>query len=275
MSFVTIVVPCYNEAGRLRSSEYRRFLGANPARLLFVNDGSTDRTLAVLEELRVQFPDKVAILDLPQNQGKAGAVRQGILHAASEAGVGFVGFMDADLSTPLEETRYFLRVFRQPEIEFVFGSRISRIGARIERFHYRHYFGRIIASAISMYLRLPIYDSQCGAKFFRPGLAMTVFREPFVSKWLFDVEIFKRIAYTGRVVEDCSLELPLRTWIEKGQSKLGMRDLSRIPLEFWKIMRRYRHYHRTAVTGAASAVAAAAPIIPGVTDSSTPPSSRN
>jgi glycosyltransferase involved in cell wall biosynthesis len=244
MSFVTIVVPCFNEAGRLRSSEYRRFLAAAPVHLLFVNDGSTDRTLPVLEALRDQFPEKVSVLDLAKNGGKANAVRLGILQAVGAGTVGFVGFMDADLSTPLEETRYFLRTFQQPEIEFVFGSRISRIGAQIQRFRYRHYFGRVVASAISIYLGLPVYDSQCGAKFFRPGLAKMVFNEPFVSKWLFDIEIFRRIERSGRIVDRCSIELPLHSWIEKGKSKLGIKDLLRLPVEFSRIIYAYRSVPR-------------------------------
>lgn len=244
MAFVTIVIPCYNEAGRLRSSEYRRYLTASPARLLFVNDGSNDKTLAVLEDLREEFPGQVTVLHLPQNGGKANAVRLGILQAAYAPEAGFVGFMDADLSTPLEETRYFLQNFRQPEIEFVFGSRIARIGAHIQRFRYRHYLGRVVASAISMYLGIPVYDSQCGAKFFRPGLARLIFLDPFVSKWLFDVEIFKRIERSGRVIQACSMELPLHTWIEKGQSKLGLLDLLRLPIEFSRIILSYRPIRR-------------------------------
>lgn len=240
MKQATIVIPCYNEAHRLPEQEYRKFIFNNPGMdIIFVNDGSTDKTFAVLDRLRSEFPSQILIVHLDKNAGKAEAVRRGMLASDILDKRAIIGFMDADLSTPFEEITYFLNEFRNPRIHFVFGSRFSRIGAQIIRFHHRHYFGRIVATLISLYLRLPIYDSQCGAKFFHIGFARKLFMEPFVSRWLFDVELFKRISLLGLHVDECALELPLHTWIEKGGSKISFGDYWRLPNEFFKILRHY------------------------------------
>lgn len=240
MQQTTIVIPCYNEGNRLPCQEYRKFLFDSPSiDVIFVNDGSTDDTLVVLEQLKTEFPAQIRIVNLNSNAGKAEAVRRGILLTEKFEYRDIIGFMDADLSTPFDEIRYFLDEFRNPRIRFVFGSRFSRIGARITRFHHRHYLGRIVATLVSLYLKIPIYDSQCGAKFFRAGFAGKLFKDPFVSRWLFDVELFKRIARLGLQVADCSMELPLHTWIEKGGSKISLRDYWRLPIEFFRIFRHY------------------------------------
>ena len=242
---VAIVIPCYNEASRINQEAFRAFLATQPFNIIFVNDGSKDDTLSVLKNIQAEFPTQVHIINLEQNRGKAEAVRRGVLKVACIGNYDIVGFMDADLSTPFRELKYFIEAFEDEHKPFVFGSRISRIGARIKRYSYRHYLGRVIATAISIYLHIPIYDSQCGAKFFYPDFAKRVFREPFVSRWLFDVEIFRRIALDGLDVETCALELPLHTWIEQGDSKLGLKDILRLPFEFYRI---FRHYSRKVMS---------------------------
>jgi len=244
MSIVTIIIPCYNEEKRLPLQEYKRYLSSSNINFIFVDDGSTDQTMTLLRELEEEYPLQVHVLHLHVNVGKAEAVRTGVLKAQYIDNTDLIGFMDADLATPFEEIGYFVDAFEANTISFAFGSRISRIGANVKRHHYRHYFGRIIATAISTYLKIPIYDSQCGAKFFHADFANQIFLEPFVSRWLFDVEIFKRIALMNINVEQCALELPLHTWIEKGGSKIRLKDFIRMPLEFYKIIRHYNKKYR-------------------------------
>ncbi len=163
-----LVVPCYNEAVRFDVDTFVAFVRSHPGvRLIFVNDGSRDETLAVLQRTQALAPDRVEVIDLHANVGKAEAVRRGMLSALT-GDVEYVGFWDADLATPLEEFSAFVeRLDRHPALAMVFGSRVRLLGRVIERNAGRHYSGRVFATAASLVLNLPVYDTQCGAKLFR------------------------------------------------------------------------------------------------------------
>src|SRR3712207_417180 len=127
-----IVVPCYNEARRLRVDEFHTFLATSgpDVTLLFVDDGSKDRTLEVLEGIRAAHADGVEVLRMPRNSGKAEAVRTGIKHCF-DRGFALAGFWDADLATPLWEIPEFLKVLEErPELDMIFGSRVKLLGRK-------------------------------------------------------------------------------------------------------------------------------------------------
>lgn len=226
-----LVVPCYNEAARLDQAKFRAFATDCPGvRFLFVNDGSTDDTSDVLRQLSESNPKSFQVHELPENSGKAEAVRLGVLRAF-ELKPGYVGFWDADLSTPLSEIDSMLSVFHEcPKIEMVFGSRVKLLGRNVRRKAYRHYLGRIFATVVSWALGLAIYDTQCGAKIFRTNESLEkLFQEPFLSKWIFDVEIIARVIRARREagltpVEEIIYELPLTSWHDVEGSKIRLRD---------------------------------------------------
>ena len=157
----TIVVPCYNEEARLRADKFLRFVRSAPGtRLLFVNDGSTDGTLALLRGLQRRLPRQIEVLDLPRNVGKAEAVRAGMLLGCS-AGSAFVGFWDCDLATPLEHVGLFRSVFEEHAgVDMVFGARVGLLGRHIKRTMKRHYLGRVFATLASLSLGMPIYGRE-------------------------------------------------------------------------------------------------------------------
>ncbi len=243
-----VVVPCYNEAARLRADAFAAFLDhphSAATHLLFVNDGSRDATLAVLQSLHARFPTRTAILDQPVNRGKAEAVRAGMLHALAQPGCTLTGFWDADLATPLAQIPDLAAVLaQQPHLAMVFGARVRLLGRDIHRQPLRHYLGRCFATAASKVLRLPIYDTQCGAKLFRatPQLR-AVLAEPFQSRWIFDVEILARFMdlhrATPNLMRTLIYEYPLPSWRDVAGSKVHPLDFFRAFGELLHIRRRY------------------------------------
>ena len=238
-----LVVPCFNEEHRLPVAELRSYRTEGlRLEICFVNDGSTDGTLRLLESLRDEDPARFSVVNLERNSGKAEAVRQGIV-AAMERRPDFVGFWDADLATPLTELPGFMDVFAaHPEIEMVFAARVRLLGRSISRNPSRHYFGRVGATLISSSLGLAVYDTQCGAKLFRVSDAMReIFARPFLSRWIFDVEIIARLVQQrGR--DDAAgaiYELPIREWHDVKGSKVKSTDFVRALKDLWKIHRAY------------------------------------
>ena len=239
---IVIVIPCYNEARRLEPAPFVSFLADNPdLTFLFVDDGSTDESLEKLQEISNLAGPSSEVLRLDENVGKAEAVRRGVLSALAGK-PSHIGYWDGDLATPLAEIPMFVELCADDSRKMIFGSRIQRLGAEINRHWYRHYPGRLIAFWINVILKLPIHDTQCGAKLIEAGLARQIFADPFISPWLFDVELFARIiALVGRQQASRMIyEVPLRHWNDVGNSKITLGYLPRIPVELMKIYRRYR-----------------------------------
>jgi glycosyltransferase involved in cell wall biosynthesis len=247
MASAIIVVPCYNEGHRLDVATFRAFAaGPHVITFLFVNDGSTDNTRGVIESLTASEPDRFRVLNLQRNCGKAEAVRQGVLESLT-AKVDYVGFWDADLATPLSTIREFIEVAdARPDLEVIIGSRVKLLGRDIERRPARHYSGRVFATAASVILGLPVYDTQCGAKLFRCSSTFpSLFDRRFVSRWVFDVEILARLIEARRrsslpQPEHVVYESPLRQWHDVPGSKVRWIDFARSAWDLLRIRARYR-----------------------------------
>ena len=238
-----LIIPCYNEERRLPVDELRAFtLPGMRIELFLVNDGSRDGTLRLIESLQKEDPQKFSVLNLERNSGKAEAVRRGIL-AAIERKPDLVGFWDADLATPLSELTDFLEIFAtRPEIEMVFAARVRLLGRSISRNPGRHYFGRVGATLISSSLGLAVYDTQCGAKLFRTSDTIReLLAKPFISRWIFDVEIIARfVQQRGRDAAARAIyELPIMVWRDVKGSKVKSTDFGRALKDLWKIHRAY------------------------------------
>ena len=237
-----IVIPCYNEAAWLKKAEFTAFLHqTTDIDLCFVNDGSKDDSEAALRSLVAIMPERMNLVSYPDNQGKAEAVRRGMLYVAGLNIYDAVAFADADLATPLEEIKRLIDIFmREKQTVLVMGSRIERMGIVIQRKLYRHFTGRIFAGIVSLMFHLNAYDTQCGAKVFASGIIQEAFAEPFLSHWLFDIEILLRLRNSHDDYNSIIHEIPLDVWVEQGDSKIRFSHLLKMPMQLAKIYFRYR-----------------------------------
>lgn len=232
-----IVIPCFNEAERFKTADFLNFIGeVEDVDLCFVNDGSKDNTLEKLTALRQRNAERIKIVSYPDNRGKAGAVREGFLQMENSGEYQWLAFADADLATPLSEILRLINIARWDEsIMIVMGSRLERMGGVIKRKFYRHFTGRIFAGVISLLFRLKAYDTQCGAKVFHADIVNAVFGQPFLSHWLFDVEILLRLRKLRPDYNRIVQEIPLDIWEEQGHSKIRFSHLLKMPFQLWKI----------------------------------------
>ena len=237
-----VVVPCHNEAERLNADAFDAFAAANPhVTFLLVDDGSTDGTLAVLSALAARRAASFEVLALTPNRGKGEAVRAGLRQALS-ATCDAVGYWDADLATPLDAFPQFHDLLRdRPDVEIAMGARVKLLGRDVDRPWNRHVFGRVAATAASSILRLPVYDTQCGAKLLRKTDTLKlILKRPFLSRWAFDVELLKRwLVAHGNLeegeVERRIVEIPLHSWHDVRGSKVTAADMAKAPLDLARI----------------------------------------
>ncbi|MBT4162491.1 MAG: glycosyltransferase [Gammaproteobacteria bacterium] len=229
-----LIIPCFNEAERLSKRELAQLL-THSFQLILVDDGSKDASWALINQLEKQYPEQVYGIRLEHNQGKAEAIRIGINYA-----LGFspevIGYLDADFAVPASEMiRLYETLQSRSDIQVLLGSRWLRLGAEIKRSAIRHYISRIFATFASRLLRIPVYDTQCGAKLFRVSDSLRIaIDQPFVSRWAFDVELIGRLLNCGCPLE-CFLEVPLNIWTEKSGSKMGVSAMTRSSIELISI----------------------------------------
>jgi dolichyl-phosphate beta-glucosyltransferase len=168
-------------------------------------------------------------------------VRQGVNLAALNKEYTYIAYFDADLATPLSEINLMKSIVdNNQELIMVLCSRIKRLGASVNRNKKRHLLGRVFSTFASSILKLPVYDTQCGAKLIKAEIVPFTFNTPFLTSWIFDVEILARIR-NGRKdkVTKVLYEHPVTQWEDIGGSKLKFKHMLKVPLELFKIKQFY------------------------------------
>lgn len=239
MPACAIIVPCYNEADRIKTDPFSTLVEQHKdVALFFVDDGSKDRTRVVLEQFQVKHPAQVQILKHETNKGKAAAVFTGVNAALNMGSFSHIGYLDADLSTLPADFYDMYQLQVQQGLDYIFGSRIRMQGHVIKRNAFRHIAGRIVATLIDSRFRLGIYDTQCGAKCFTSTLCNLVFKTEFKTSWLFDVEIFLRIRQLAPDAK--GMEYALKRWENEKGSKISALSFARV----WNEIRLLKKYYR-------------------------------
>lgn len=126
MPRIAVVLPMYNEAGNVAALLERLDAVRSTIDLtaLAIDDGSRDRTLASLRELKLRY-GFLRLVRHERNQGMAAALRTGVAAALAERSPGFdiVAFMDADLTHAPEDLPRLVAPLVEDRADFVLGSR--------------------------------------------------------------------------------------------------------------------------------------------------------
>jgi glycosyltransferase involved in cell wall biosynthesis len=212
---LSIVVPAYNEAARIESTLVR-VLGCVErcgwdAEVLVVDDGSTDRTVAIVQQWMARNR-RLHLIKNDGNRGKGYSVRNGLLQARGE----ILLFTDADLSAPMEEAeRLFAALDAGADVAI--GSRwLDKQKQTVHQPVYRRFFGRCFNWVTRVAIGLPFKDTQCGFKAFQREAAQTIFRLQTIERWGFDPEIL----FIAQKLKYSIVEVPV-TWGHDERSRIS------------------------------------------------------
>jgi dolichyl-phosphate beta-glucosyltransferase len=183
---LSVVLPAFNESHRLPGTlgEIRPYLDTKfkEYEVIVVDDGSSDGTSALVEELGRSWPNLILIRQ-PRNMGKGAAVRRGCLAASCE----LVLFMDADLATPIQELDGILPHFNSGQRKAVVGVRTYQEDESKWR--------RVVGLTLQLMAHIVVFekavvDSQCGFKCFTREASREVFSRSRINGGMLDVELF-------------------------------------------------------------------------------------
>jgi dolichyl-phosphate beta-glucosyltransferase len=237
MQKVAIIIPCYNESKRLDLKNIEQLIFNSAMDIYFANDGSKDNTTEVINAIVSNHQERCFLMDFEKNTGKANTIYTAINQINQSGTYDFIGYFDADFSTPSEEIIRLSKELEKQDCGFMLGSRILLLNSGISRKYHRHVIGRVITTLINLKFRLGIYDTQCGSKFFSKEIIPRAFDRPFYTSWLFDVEIFIRLKKQDLLKH--GVELPIYNWKDIDGSKLGFKTGFKILNELYLLIKKY------------------------------------
>ena len=230
----TVVIPAFNEERRLPKAvaAITAYLESKcfSFEIIIVNDGSTDNTASVVEQLAKRNSSIQQII-LNPNQGKGGAVLAGVLAAKGQ----LVLFTDADQSTPIEELELLLQAIQRDYFDMAIGSR-TIAGANVEKSQvwYREFAAKLFGWASRWLCIRGFADTQCGFKCMKGSVAQAVFPEVTSRTAIFDIEMLIVATRKGFRIA----ELPVK-WTHDPDTRIpyNFRRAIRIWAELFRIRR--------------------------------------
>lgn len=211
----SLVIPAYNESSRILPTlkNYDSFLKKKFKRyeIIVVCNNCTDDTFSVCQKF-AKTTQHIHVFNFPYYTGKGGAVIEGFKVARFE----LVGFVDADRSTAPAEFGKLL-----DEIPF-FDAAVASRDLKTSKVDppqpfFRHFQGLVFRSLVQLLFRIPVLDTQCGAKTFRKSVLKKVIPVLHEKGWAFDVELLWRLHQSHARIKEVGIR-----WQNDDQSRVGM-----------------------------------------------------
>lgn len=223
--FLSIIIPAYNEAGRLPTSLGRilDYLAQQPywAEVIVVENGSSDATADIVRAMLTDHPQLKLIQ--AKTRGKGNAVREGMLTAQGD----WLFMADADLSMPITELDKFFPTGVGPDYDIAIASREAPGAVRYDEPPMRHLMGRVFNGLVKLLAVPGFQDTQCGFKCFRREVARDVFARQTLTGWGFDVEVL----YIARQHGYRIVEIPIHWYYQTDSRVQPVKDTLRMVRE--------------------------------------------
>lgn len=240
---LSVVIPAYDEERRIAASLDRLFAHLETLdggfEILVVDDGSRDRTAAVVEEVARKREgasggsEVLRLLRNGRNRGKGYSIKHGVLSARGE----ILLLSDADFSTPIEELPRLMQQVDSGACGIAIGSR-GLDGSRVEIHQpvWREAMGRTFNRIVRALTGLPFRDTQCGFKVMRRDDVLPLFRAARIERFAYDVEIL----YLARKAGVPILEVPVLWRDAPGTKVHAMVDSASMLMDVVRIVWRDR-----------------------------------
>ena len=214
---LSVVVPCYNEEGTVAALIDRVLASPWTAEVVVVDDGSTDGSRKVLEDLVGQAGyDKVRVFHQGHNQGKGAALRRGFAEARDR----YVIVQDADLEYDPAEYGSLVKPLLDDQADVVYGSRFHSNQPHRVLYYWHSVGNKFLTTLSNMFTNLNLTDMETCYKVFRREVIQSIEIEE--DRFGFEPEVTAKVARAGWRVYELGIGYRGRTYDEG--KKIGWRD---------------------------------------------------
>ena len=210
---LSLVMPAFNEEATIRTSLERCLAQPFVLEVVVVDDGSSDKTVAILEA----FDDpRVRLIQHPINRGKGAAIRTGIEAATGD----YIGIQDADLEYDPTDLAKLLVPLDQDLADAVYGSRFMSNDYHRVLYYWHSVGNRLLTTASNMLTNINLTDMETCYKVFRRELIQSIPLEE--DRFGFEPEITVKLAKRNVRIYEVGISYAGRTYAEG--KKIGWKD---------------------------------------------------
>lgn len=213
---LSIVIPAYNEQSRLERcfstlNAWTVPAGIKVEKIIFVNDGSKDKTLKLLRQSELKFSRKV--ISYKTNQGKGHAVRTGMQTSTSD----YTLLMDADMATAPDQLERFLP-FIEKNTDLIIGTRKNgHSTVTVHQPWIRENMGKVFTKLSQIILCVNVTDFTCGFKAFSRRSREYIFSRARINRWGYDSEVLFLGSHMGFSITEKSV-----AWADQKDTKVNL-----------------------------------------------------